>query len=293
MSWYTIAISLFLVRAVVTVFYRLLFHPLQKFPGPRLAAITGHITRYFVTEDGWISLKCCMNGMGQSSESVQMRYERKSPRPGVVLNATWKLHFSDPDAYDDIHVELKLLKDPAFYLTVSPMPGGVGSVLDPKEASKRRFTLGQYFSRKAVLQLEELVQEKVNIFIDALLSYQKSGNPTNIYYGYRATTFDIISSYVFAQETDALAIPGFKHPFLLAVDEMLCATWILKDSSNELPRWKLIDEGAGFHVVGTDTTANACMTATFHLLRNPEILVKLRKELDEVWNNTEGEDLRL
>ncbi|KAL0066354.1 hypothetical protein AAF712_006613 [Marasmius tenuissimus] len=50
-----------------------------------------------------------------------------------------------------------------------------------------------------------------------------------------------------------------------------------------VPRARLLDECISLQVAGTDTVANACMVGTHHLLRNPQILVKLRRELDQTW----------
>ncbi|KAG7095945.1 hypothetical protein E1B28_006629 [Marasmius oreades] len=272
-------------------------------------------------------------------DQLEVLHKKYGP---VVRVTPDELHFSDPGAYDDIYVTSKILKDPTWYLTTSPAPGSVFGEIDPKEAAKRRFKLGSYLSRQTVLRLEDRVQAKVNKLIKTLLTYQ---TPPNIHYAYRAATFDIISSYVFAQETNALDTPDFRHQFLTALDGIFLAVWILKylpfrpdrlpewisrriapvtiplleerqyiakkidelamkgcdledknkkavfdmfvrDSSDSgLPRWKLIDEGAAFHIAATDTTANACMIGTFHLLTNPDVLSKLRKELDEAWKD--------
>ncbi|KAG7094555.1 hypothetical protein E1B28_005383 [Marasmius oreades] len=322
-------ISLFLAQVVASVFYRLVFHPLRRFPGPWLAAITKYYRGYYEVfcDGGWL-------------DQLEVLHEKYGPVVRVTPN---ELHFSDPNAYNDIYVTSRVPKDPSWYTHTAPVSGSVMSEVDPKEATRRRLKLGSYFSRKAVLRLEELVQAKVNKLIKRLLSYQK---PTNLHYGYRAATLDIISSYVFAQEMNALDSPDFKHPFLTAVDDLFSTVWLVKylpfhldrlpewisrriapasipllderqyiankidrvrttdhddppeekmgvfdlylrDSSAGVPRWKLLDDGTAFQMAATDTTANACVTGTYHLLTKPDTLVKLRKELDEAWKDTE------
>ncbi|KAF9255830.1 hypothetical protein L218DRAFT_883220 [Marasmius fiardii PR-910] len=144
---------------MTTVIHRLLFHPLQKFPGPWLTAITKYYRGYYEI--------FCDGGQLDQLEVLHEQYAQSS-----VLNATWQLHFSNPDAYYDINVVERVPKDPTWYLTTSPAPGLVS------------IKLGQFLSWKAVLQLEELVQKKVNKLIKVLLSHQELGKSANIHYEY-------------------------------------------------------------------------------------------------------------
>lgn len=40
---------------------------------------------------------------------------------------------------------------------------------------------------------------------------------------------------------------------------------------------------------GVETTASALMVGTFYMLKNPDMLKKLKKELHELWPNLEKE----
>lgn len=72
----------------------------------------------------------------------------------------FQLHFNEPDAFDEIHTVNKCVKDQKFYSVMTPY--AVVSTCDPQLAAKKRTRLGTYFSRRAVIKLEHLIQETVS-----------------------------------------------------------------------------------------------------------------------------------
>ncbi|KAL0069013.1 hypothetical protein AAF712_004006 [Marasmius tenuissimus] len=200
---HTIAAVAFIGLAAVTIqtIYRIFFHPLRKFPGPWTAAATYYYRGYYdvVKGGGWV-------------EHIIELHKRYGP---VVRVSPHELHFSDPNAFDDIHVVTKPVKYHYFYKAL-PTEDAIVRVIDPKEASKRRVRIGSYFSRRAVLQLEKSIQTIIEKLIHQLTSesYTDGTGPADLFYAYRATTMDIIMSYLFAQEFGALDYPGFAHPLL-------------------------------------------------------------------------------
>lgn len=57
LSWPLIASS-FVLYLITIALYRLIFHPLSRFPGPKLAAITRWFEGYYdVVQDGQYTLK--------------------------------------------------------------------------------------------------------------------------------------------------------------------------------------------------------------------------------------------
>lgn len=72
-----------------------------------------------------------------------------------------KLHFSDPLAFAEIYAPgSKFIKDPDFYKTFHQDDALFGKT-DPRDAKIRRDVLRELFSRRAILKLERVVQEKV------------------------------------------------------------------------------------------------------------------------------------
>ncbi|KAJ8093243.1 hypothetical protein PM082_020729 [Marasmius tenuissimus] len=209
------ALSLaYLTTVTVRAAYRVFLHPLRKFPGPWTAAATHYYRAYYDI----------VKGGGWTKHMVDL-HERYGP---VVRVSPSELHFSDPKAFDDIHVVSTPLKDYHFYRALSTRDALV-STTDPKEASKRRVRIGSYFSRRAVLQLEQTVQKNIDRLVARLTTepYSSGAQPADLLYAYRATTMDIIMSYLFAQEFGALDYPGFAHPLLVSLDGIISGHWIM------------------------------------------------------------------
>ncbi|ESK81718.1 cytochrome p450 [Moniliophthora roreri MCA 2997] len=215
---------LILVHIVLLGLYRLWIHPLRKFPGPNLAAMTGMYRAYYTTfgDGGWL-------------EHLKKLHRHYGP---VVRVTPWELHFNVPDAFDDIHVAPKphWSKDPGFYGSFETAEALV-SLTDPQRASKRRVLLGPYFSRRGVLQLEHVVQRTVDTLIEKLFSYAETHKPANMFLAYRATTLDIITSYFFGQRFNALESPQFRNSLLVGMDDSLRTMWFGRYLPIQLDKW--------------------------------------------------------
>lgn len=75
-----------------------------------------------------------------------------------------QLHFANPDAYNELyHPSRRWAKEPNLYGKL--MDGNsTWTFLDYPSAKKRREVLLNHFSRKSVLELQHLVQERVRLF---------------------------------------------------------------------------------------------------------------------------------
>jgi cytochrome P450 len=71
-----------------------------------------------------------------------------------------QLHFSQPAAHQNIYsIGSKFPKDAQYYRSFPD--GNLFTMTDPHEAKARRDIIGRLFSRRAILKLENVVQEKV------------------------------------------------------------------------------------------------------------------------------------
>ncbi|KAF5610197.1 isotrichodermin C-15 hydroxylase (cytochrome P-450 monooxygenase CYP65A1) [Fusarium subglutinans] len=155
---------------LLNIIYRLFFHPLAKFPGPKLAAVSDPFPKYEL--------------IGRNSQG------------DVVRIAPNELSFATVQAYQDIYGHAtkgkkKFIKSD-WYESSGDHPGIV-TVRDPAQHSRQRKYLSHAFSAKSLRGQETLIHSYVDMFIGQL---RKLGNPEgsgiNVEGALNWLTFDII-----------------------------------------------------------------------------------------------------
>ncbi|KAF8067760.1 cytochrome P450 [Lyophyllum atratum] len=211
----------------VKTIHRLYFHPLRSYPGPWLAATTKWYRGYYdiILKGGWLP-----------------HLERLHEKYGEVVRiGPNELHFSSPRAYATIYASgSQFTKQPALYKCFG-MDEGSFAIVDPHKSKKRREMLLPLFSRRAILKLESVIQEKVDILISRILAH--GSKPVDLTLGFRCTTFDTIADYCFAQSFGALDAPRFQHWLLINMQASIEYFWILRHfpfilpMAATIPRW--------------------------------------------------------
>ncbi|KAH7233411.1 cytochrome P450 [Fusarium tricinctum] len=187
-----VAITLWTIHTVV---YRLYFHPLAKFPGPRLAACS----------EFWF-----IRAMTSGRHSFDMsKLHRKYG--DVVRVATNDLSFASPAAYRDIYNHASkdrvlFPKDEIFYTVDSSVTRpNIVFAIDSQDHRSQRRSLSHAFSAKALRDNEETVQAHVKVLIEQL--EHKAGPGTdgvNMSEVFNWLTFDVIGDLTFGESFDAL-----------------------------------------------------------------------------------------
>jgi hypothetical protein len=106
---------------------------------------------------------------------------------------------SDPANYEKIYnVGSKFYKDPAFYGAIGA-PKAAFTTPSNELHRVRRAALNPMFSRKLVLELEDVVQDKASKLSNRIESGTKDGNPegVDLHFGFRAVSVDVITDYAF------------------------------------------------------------------------------------------------
>ncbi|KAK4180450.1 putative cytochrome P450 [Triangularia setosa] len=154
-------ITAWIIYRVLLIIYRLYFHPLSSFPGPKLAAAT--------------SLYETWHALFSRKQLSWPEYERLvlHPKYGPVVRIRpGALHVSDPDAFRDVHrVGSKFTKAKYFYVPFRISQTLFGST-DPDFHRKRRSLIGPMFAKADIIRVYEgLVKNKRELMVKNISSF--------------------------------------------------------------------------------------------------------------------------
>jgi cytochrome P450 len=155
--------------SIYTVVYRLCFHPLAKFPGPRLNGIT--------PIPSIISLL-----KGRLPLDEKKWHDKYGP---VVRVGPTVLSFNSPQAWEDIYGfrvgSLNMHKDPIHVGSVDPIPGSTTlTMADDANHARQRRALAYSFSQKALSEQEHIVRGYVDMFVEKLGRKADAGETFNL-----------------------------------------------------------------------------------------------------------------
>ncbi|KAJ5374167.1 Cytochrome P450 [Penicillium concentricum] len=194
--------------------YRLYFHPLARFPGPKLAAATNLYGAYWTLVKG-----------GQYTLRLPELHQKYGP---IVRTYPDELHIHDVDAYNEVFsVGTKFDKERLFY----DHPLGEGShfnMSDLKSSKSRRDMFAPFLSKAAVARGDPLIHATVMKFIDILRKYGKDGRVVDLTRGYHSLTTDLIMNYGWQREFGALDFPDFAYPSVVYMNHFLVSTVLIR-----------------------------------------------------------------
>ncbi|KAM6478246.1 benzoate 4-monooxygenase cytochrome P450 [Trichoderma sp. SZMC 28011] len=221
--------------AVVVVTYRLTFHPLAKIPGPKLAAITQFYQTFY----------SYYNNQSRFYQKVESLHAKYGP---VVRITPDEVSLSDPENYSTIyHVGTKYGKPDAYY-HVFQAPGSFFTAADNREHARRRAPVNPFFSRKGVLELEPVVQEKAKVLLSKLRkdldqASETPGGFVELQDLYSAISIDVASDYSFDDCYNTLEKEGYGRDFSDMVLGLLTSFWFFMQFKTiealalSLPTW--------------------------------------------------------
>ncbi|PPQ66756.1 hypothetical protein CVT24_008713 [Panaeolus cyanescens] len=205
-------VIIWIIKGVATSVYRVYLHPLSRFPGPKLAAVTSlYRTYYEVFKDGALL------------ERIHQLHQLHGPTIRIGPN---ELHFSTPAAYSDIYLQgSRLPKEPKFYSCFGVARSAFGA-LDYHTSKVRRKRLNPFFARRGLVHAEPIVRQKIERLISKI--YHQRTYSTDMFLASRSAALDIVTDYFFGLSINALEYPGFSSPVLLDIQNALPLLWVLK-----------------------------------------------------------------
>ncbi|CAN9194728.1 unnamed protein product [Alternaria alternata] len=200
------ALLFHILRSLALIIYNLYFHPLAKYPGPKLWIAFG-FTRTLRHMRGDLDL--------QVAEEHRKHGE-------VVRHGVNELSFIHPNAWKDIyghgHAELR-----KYFPPNSVNPNQVIAA-DASNHFRMRRAMLPAFSEKALAQQERLVRVYIDLLMQRLsecaASSEAGGKTADMARWYNLTTFDLIADLCFGKSLDGLET-GRSNAWIEKIDRML------------------------------------------------------------------------
>ncbi|KAJ4422561.1 hypothetical protein N0V82_002789 [Gnomoniopsis sp. IMI 355080] len=146
-SWHSIAGAVIIYYATL-VLYRLHFHPLARFPGPRLAAISRWYEAYYDLIQG-----------GQYTPKIAELHKKYGP---IIRISPHELHIIDPAFFDKLYRQDGHWDKPAW--NYDAFGGKVSTIfcIDHATHRMRRHAIAGFFSKAKVAARQDLVQRNID-----------------------------------------------------------------------------------------------------------------------------------
>lgn len=205
----TITLLALSIYGIGLVIYRLYFHPLARFPGPKLNAVSP-IPSILSLLRGRLPL-----------ENKQLHDYYKS---SVIRVSPNELAFNSAQAWEDIYGFKKpprknFHKDPIHVGSVDPLPGASTlTMADDDNHARQRRALSHSFSTLALVEQEGIINGYVSKFIEGLDRLCTENETFNLVNWLNFTTFDIIGDLAFGEPFGCLDRGAF-HSWVALIYE--------------------------------------------------------------------------
>lgn len=208
-------VAVVLAYAVLLPVYRLYFHPLAAFPGPKCAAATS-----------WYEFFHDILRKGQFIWTIEQLHEQYGwfrpfysrslltvltcPGPIVRINPH-ELHVKDSQFYDELYAPSSKRRDKyANWTVLAGAPASTFATVTHAQHRLRRAALNPFFSKRAVANAEPLIWDKVQHLCRRLEAACRARNVVRLDAAYMALTMDIITHYSYGASYNYLSEDDFK-----------------------------------------------------------------------------------
>jgi len=195
------------------------WHPLSRFPGPKIAAASYIYEAYYDWYKG--------GRYGMRIKAMHARYG-----PIVRINPD-ELHCSDPYFVDEIYAGPTRPRDKWQHQLntggASPVSVTAFSAVSHDLHRIRRQPFAKFFSRQQVLRLESEVFEFATLTADKILA--TTGKVWDIKQAFNCFTADIISQYAFGEPMGFIAQEGWEPNFATWCDSFFKSAYMMRHNA--------------------------------------------------------------
>ncbi|KAK8076217.1 hypothetical protein PG994_003489 [Apiospora phragmitis] len=210
-----------LYRLAISLYNLSPFHPLYKFPGPRLASMSYAYEAYY---DFWLH--------GRYTRRIKAMHHKYGP---IVRINPHELHCADPDMLDEIYAGGSRPRDKwEHYIAfiTGPLSLSGFATISHDVHRVRKGAMARYFSRAQMLKLEGEICDFTVRTVDKMLRRARSG-AFDVKEVLNCHTADIISQYCFGESMGFTDQEGFEPNFGTWVKSTLKTAYILR----HIVRW--------------------------------------------------------
>lgn len=201
--WHVIAMLLatFVVYRFGLIAYRLWFHPLRQFPGPRIWAMSDLPFTYMSSISG--------TGIREISKA----HKKYGPLIRIGPN---RIAMDGAIGWPDVYArrqpgQPEFEKSPGFFA-----PGFSHAIIASQRETHRRQRrqLGHAFSEAALREQEAIISQYVDLLVKRVGEHAMTGTVMNVVEWLNFTTFDIIGDLTFGESFGSLQNSDY-HPWVL------------------------------------------------------------------------------
>ncbi|KAI0964898.1 cytochrome P450 [Xylaria arbuscula] len=195
MAYWNYVASITLAYGVALALHRLFFHPLSRFPGPKLAAITRWYEAYYdVLQNGQYTFK------------IAEMHKKYGP---IIRISPYELHVSDPAFFDVLYRQDGRWDKYAWAVDAFTAGGSTIFLADHAIHRARRQPLSHYFSKGRVASRQEVLQRHQRKLLVQISNFVDRPNAINLGAAVKAFTRDVANEYILDKDYNSLGQEEF------------------------------------------------------------------------------------
>ncbi|KAI1122577.1 trichodiene oxygenase [Nemania abortiva] len=171
------------------IFYRLTLHPLARFPGPKLAAITRWYEAYYdIVLDGQYTLK------------LANLHKKYGP---IIRISPYEIHVSDPSFLNTLYNH-DVMKKYAWSYDAHTAQGATAFTVDHHLHRARRQPLSNVFSKAKVAARQDMIKAYVDKLCGRIYEYAGASTPFDLGAASLAFTQDVANDFIMGRNYGSL-----------------------------------------------------------------------------------------